>query len=104
MEGQAGGARAGGAHAGLDHARALGNAAESHGLSTELEFNRDLLGLRVAGHDRLRGVMRGSGGIIQFLDDLPDAGPNIRHGQLQPNPPRAAHEYIRRLQQQFFGK
>ena len=93
MQRHARGSHAGGTHAGLNHARALGNPAEPHGLASELKFHGDLLRLRIAGHDGLSG-----GSIIEFLDDLPDAGADVRHGQLQADPASAADEYILRLE------
>ena len=46
------------AHAGLNHARAFAHAADADGFAAQLEFDRDLLGPRVAGHDGFNG-MRG---------------------------------------------
>ena len=56
MQRQGGRPRAGGAHPRLNHARAFADAADANGFSAELEFNRDLLGPRVAGHDGFHGV------------------------------------------------
>ena len=67
-------------------------------MASELKFHGDLLRLRIAGHDGLSGVVRRDGGIIEFLDDLPDAGADVRHGQLQADPASAADEYILRLE------
>ena len=57
-----GGTRTGRAHAGLDHAGALGDAAEPDGFAAQFEFHCDLFRPGVAGHDRLRSELGGGTG------------------------------------------
>jgi hypothetical protein len=81
-------------HAGLDHAGAFADAADADGASTQLEFNGDFLGPRVAGHDGFGSVVGICFGAAEDRDGSLDTALDVGHGHGDANAAGRSNEDI----------
>ena len=76
-------------HVGIDHAGALGDAADAHGLPVDARFDGDFLGESIARHDGLGGAPAARAGKRRFGGG--DAGFHFFDGQRHANAARGAN-------------